>query len=143
VGDEVVEREAMVDMPRLSVATMVGAPELVLTAVEPRVVELPAGGRAKVTLRIQRANGFAGRVPVGVQNLPFGVHIPDIGLNGVLITEKQDEREFYLQADPHAPPGERELILTGRVEVNSSLPSEQASEPILLRIVPRQTAANE
>ena len=143
LGEEVVEREAMVDMPRLSVATAVGAPELVLTSVEPRVVELPAGGRAKVTLRIQRANGFAGRVPVGVQNLPFGVHIPDIGLNGVLITEKQDEREFYLQADPHAPPGERELILTGRVEVNSSLPSEQASEPILLRIVPRQTAANE
>jgi hypothetical protein len=143
VGDKVVEREGMMDAPpRLALATAVGAPELLLTSVEPRVVELPAGGRAKVTVRIRRANGFAGRVPVGVQNVPFGVHIPDIGLNGVLITEKQDEREFYLQADPHAPPGERELILTGRVEVNSSMPTEQASEPIVLKIVPRQTAAN-
>jgi hypothetical protein len=61
----------------------------------------------------------------------------------VLITEKQDEREFYLQADPHAPPGERQLILTGRVEVNSSMPTEQASEPIVLKIVPRQTAAHQ
>jgi hypothetical protein len=115
----------------------------VLTSVEPRVVELPAGGRAKVTVRIQRANGFAGRVPVGLQNLPFGVHVPDIGLNGVLITEKQEEREFYLQADPHAPPGEHQVLLTGRIEVNSSLPTEQAAEPIVLKIVPRQTAAAE
>jgi hypothetical protein len=143
IGDEVVEREAMMDMPRLSVVTAVGAPELVLTSVDPRVVELPAGGRAKVTVRIQRAFGFAGRVPIGLQNLPFGVHVPDIGLNGVLITEKQDEREFYLEADPHAPPGEHQVVLTGRVEVNSFLPAEQASEPILLKIVPRLTAANE
>jgi pre-peptidase len=143
IGDRLVEREAMMDAPAsLALATAVGAPDLVLASVEPRVLELPAGGRAKITVRIRRANGFAGRVPVGVQNLPFGVHIPDIGLNGVLITEKQEEREFYLEADPHAPVGERQLFLTGRVEVNSSLPSEQASETILLRIVPRQTAEN-
>lgn len=143
IGDRLVEREAMMDAPAsLAVATAVGAPDLVLTSVEPRVLELPAGGRAKVTVRIRRANGFAGRVPVGVQNLPFGVHIPDIGLNGVLITEKQEEREFYLEADPHAPPIEQQLFLTGRVEVNSSMPSEQASEPILLKIVPRQTVEN-
>jgi hypothetical protein len=140
VGGQLVEREAMMEMPRLSVATAVGAPELVLSSVEPRVVELPAGGRAKVTVRIQRANGFAGRVPVGLQNVPFGVHVPDIGLNGVLITEQQEEREFYLEADPHAPPGEHPLLLTGRVEVNSSLPSEQAAEPIVLKIVPRHAA---
>ena len=107
-GGALLEREGVPDTPaRLTVATAVGPPELVLTSVEPRVVELPAGGRAKVKVHVRRANGFAGRVPVGVQNLPFGVHIPDIGLNGVLITEKQEEREFYLQADPHAPPGER------------------------------------
>jgi hypothetical protein len=140
IGDRLVEHDAMMDAPAsLCVATAVGAPDLVLTSVEPRVLELPAGGRAKVTVRIRRANGFAGRVPVGVQNLPFGVHIPDIGLNGVLITEKQEEREFYLEADAHAPPIEQQLFLTGRVEVNSSMPSEQASETILLRIVPRQT----
>jgi hypothetical protein len=143
VDGRVVEREAMMDAPApLSVATAVAPPELRLAVVEPRVLELPAGGHAKLKVRIERANGFAGRVPVNIQNLPFGVHVPDIGLNGVLITEKQEEREFALAADPHAPPGERVIFLTGRVEVNSSLPTEHASEPIRLRIVPRQTAAN-
>jgi hypothetical protein len=144
IGEQTVEHEAMMDgPPELSVATAVGPPELHLAAVEPAVIELPAGGRAKVTLQIRRAGGFAGRVPVGVQNVPPGVHIPDIGLNGVLITEKQDAREFYLEADPHAPPIEQRLFLTGRVEVNSSLPSEQASETVLLKVVPRRTAAKE
>jgi hypothetical protein len=142
IGEQVVEHEATMDGPMgLSLATAVGDPELHLARVEPAVIELPAGGRAKVTVRIRRAGGFAGRVPVGVQNVPFGVHIPDIGLNGVLITEQQDAREFYLEADPHAPPIEQSLFLTGRVEVNSSLPSEQASETILLRVVPGVTAA--
>jgi hypothetical protein len=143
VAGKVVEREAMMDAPApLSVATAVVPPELVLVTVEPRVVELPAGGQAKVKVRIQRTNGFAGRVPITIQNLPFGVHVPDIGLNGVLITEEQEEREFSLAADPHAPPGERRIFLTGRVEVNSSLPTEAASEAITLKIVPRQAAAN-
>ena len=141
IGERLVEREAMLDGPaELSVATAVGPPELPLATVEPAVIELPAGGRAKVTVQIRRAGGVAGRVPVGVQNVPFGVHIPDIGLNGVLITEKQDAREFYLEADAHAPPGEQRLFLTGRVEVNSSLPSEQASETVL-KVLPRQKAA--
>jgi hypothetical protein len=143
IAGRAVEHEAMMDAPaRLSVASAVLPPELMLATVEPRVVELPAGGEAKVKVRIQRANGFAGRVPINIQNLPFGVHVPDIGLNGVLITEKQEEREFPLAADPHATPGERVIFLTGRVEVNSFLPTEQASEPITVRIVPRRTAAN-
>jgi hypothetical protein len=143
LGGKRVEREAMMDgAAELSVATAVGPPELYLATVEPKVIELPAGGRAKVTVHIRRDGGFAGRVPVGVQNLPFGVHIPDIGLNGVLITEKQDTREFYLEADAHAPAAEQTLFLTGRVEVNSFLPSEQASDTVVLKVVPRRAAAN-
>ena len=37
---------------------------------------------------------------------------------------------------------EQTLFLTGRVETNSSLPTDQASEPILLKIVPKRTAAS-
>jgi hypothetical protein len=142
IGERTVEHEAMMDAPAaLSIATVVAPPELVLASVEPRVIELPAGGRAKVNVRIRRANGFAGRVPVSVRNVPVGVHIPDIGLNGVLITEQQEARDFYLEADPHATASEQTVFLTGRVEVNSYLPTEQASEAIVLKVVPRQTAA--
>jgi len=113
-----------------------------MASVEPRQLEVEPGGRVKVTVRIRRANGFAGRVPVSVQNVPFGVHIPDVGLNGVLITEKEESRDFYLVADPEAAPLEQTLFLSGRVETNSSLPTDQASEPILLKIVPKRTAAS-
>lgn len=126
----------------LSLASVVSPPDLYMASVEPRQLEVEPGGRVKVSVRIRRANGFAGRVPVSVQNVPFGVHIPDVGLNGVLITEKEESRDFYLVADPEAAPLEQTLFLTGRVETNSSLPTDQASESILLKIVPKRTAAS-
>ena len=126
----------------LSLASVVSPPDLYMASVAPRQLEVEPGGRVKVSVRIRRANGFAGRVPVSVQNVPFGVHIPDVGLNGVLITEKEESRDFYLVADPEAAPLEQTLFLTGRVETNSSLPTDQASEPILLKIVPKRTAAS-
>lgn len=141
IGGRTVEHEGKPDAP-LSLASVVSPPDLYMASVEPRQLEVEPGGRVKVTVRIRRANGFAGRVPVSVQNVPFGVHIPDVGLNGVLITEKEQSRDFYLVADPEAAPLEQKLFLTGRVETNSSLPTDQASEPILLKIVPKRTAAN-
>jgi len=141
IGGRVVEHEGKPDAP-LSLASVVSPPDLYMASVEPRQLEVEPGGRVKVTVRIRRANGFAGRVPVSVQNVPFGVHIPDVGLNGVLITEKEESRAFYLVADPEAAPLEQKLFLTGRVETNSSLPTDQASEPILLKIVPKRTAAS-
>ena len=141
IGGRVVEHEGKPDAP-LSVVSVVSPPDLYMASVEPRQLEVEPGGRVKVTVRIRRANGFAGRVPVSVQNVPFGVHIPDVGLNGVLITEKEESRDFYLVADPEAAPLEQTLFLSGRVETNSSLPTDQASEPILLKIVPKRTAAS-
>jgi hypothetical protein len=141
IGGRMIEHEGNTDGP-LSLASVVSPPDLYMASVEPRQLEVEPGGRVKVTVRIRRANGFAGRVPVSVQNVPFGVHIPDVGLNGVLITEKEDSRDFYLVADPEAAPLEQKLFLTGRVETNSSLPTDQASEPLLLKIVPKRTAAS-
>jgi hypothetical protein len=140
IGGRVVEHEGKPDAP-LSVVSVASPPDLYMASVEPRQLEVEPGGRVKVTVRIRRANGFAGRVPVSVQNVPFGVHIPDVGLNGVLITEKDESRDFYLVADPEAALLEQNLFLTGRVETNSSLPTDQASEPILLKVVPKRTAA--
>jgi hypothetical protein len=140
IGGRLVEHDNADAM--LSLASVVSPPDLYMAAVEPRQLEVEPGGRVKVSVRIRRANGFAGRVPVSVQNVPFGVHIPDVGLNGVLITEKEESRDFYLIADPEAAPLEQTLFLTGRVETNSSLPTDQASESILLKIVPKRTAAS-
>jgi hypothetical protein len=54
------------------------------------------GEEVAAVLRIER-NGFAGRVQLDVENLPHGVIVSDIGLNGVLIVEGQSERRIFIK----------------------------------------------
>ncbi len=75
-------------------------------------------------------------MPLNVLNLPFRVTVPNTGLNGILITEQQDGRDFIIEADPAAAPLEQTLYVTARAEVNSGEPNERASTPIILRILP-------
>jgi hypothetical protein len=124
----------------VSVISLASSPDLYISSVTPEVVEVEPGGRAKVTVKIRRANGFAGRVPLSVQNLPFLLSVPDIGLNGILITEAEESRDFYIVAEPTAEPSEQTIFVTGRVETNSPLSSDHASVPIKLRVAPGKTA---
>lgn len=64
------------------------------------------GKEIAAILRIER-NGFDERVTFDVENLPFGVIVADIGLNGVLIPEKETERRIFLQCAPWVPPQTR------------------------------------
>jgi hypothetical protein len=133
-----VEREARAD-ERVSVIATGLPPDVRVVAVSPDVLELAPGGRAKVTATIARANGFAGRVPLSVNNLPFRITVPDIGLNGILITEEQTSRTFEIVADERAEPAEQTLYVTARVETNGGTASDHSSVPIRIRIVGRQT----
>jgi hypothetical protein len=133
-----VEREARAD-ERVSMIATGLPPDVRVTAVTPEVVELAPGGRARVTATIARANGFVGRVPLSVNNLPFRITVPDIGLNGILITEDQTSRSFDIVADERAEPAEQTLYVTARVETNGGTASDHSSLPITIRIVGRQT----
>ena len=133
-----VEREARAD-ERVSVIATGLPPDVRVVSVTPAVLELSPGGRARVTATIARANGFAGRVPLSVNNLPFRITVPDIGLNGILITEDQSSRSFEIVADERAEPAEQTLYVTARVETNGGTASDHSSVPITIRIVGRQT----
>jgi hypothetical protein len=124
----------------LNVISLASPPDLYISSVSPQQIEIEPGGRAKVNVRIRRANGFEGRVPVSVLNLPFLLSVPDIGLNGILIVEKEESRDFFIVAEPNALPSEQTIVVTARVETNSPLSSEHASLPIKLKVVSRQTA---
>ena len=50
---------------------------------------------------------YAGR------NASFGVYVDHIGLNGLLVRESENEREFSLTADPETVPGKRSFFLSG------------------------------
>ena len=101
---------------------------------------LEAGGTAEVTVSVKREKGFDGRVPINVLNLPPGVRVLDVGLNGVLITEEETSQKFVLEAKPWVKPMEQAIALTGEVETRSPIKSFYASAPILLKIVPKRTA---
>ena len=139
IGGRSVTHDARTDQ-EVSVLAVSAPPDVRVVSVEPAVIELAPGGSAKLRARIQRENGFAGRVPVSVLNLPYRVTVPDIGLNGILITETQDSREFEIVAGENAPAVEQTLFVTARVETNGVSSPEQASVPITIRVTPAATA---
>lgn len=109
-------------------------PDVVMTAAT-KVVELAPGETKEVMVKIARNNGFAGRVPVEVRDLPLRVRVTDSGLNGVLITEDESERSFKLWALPNAEPTEGYVYLSGRVETRSGQQNSYAApEPVLVRV---------
>ncbi len=82
----------------------------------PEVVIAP-GSMAQCELRIER-NGFEQRVQFDVNNLPHGVIVEDIGLNGVLIPEGQTERTIFLRAENWVPETDRLFHAVAKVEGN-------------------------
>jgi hypothetical protein len=104
-----------------------------LSAVPPGPDGVPAiaivpGQRAPVKLRIDRG-GFTDRVSFEIENLPHGVIVDDIGLNGVLLPEGQTERVLFLSCEPWVPATERRFHAVAKVD------GDQASRPLWLRVV--------
>ena len=75
---------------------------------------------------------FKERIELGGEdsgrNLPHGVYVDNIGLNGLLIVEGQTERDFFLTASKIAQPGTRLFHL------RTTADGSQASTPVLLRV---------
>jgi hypothetical protein len=114
----------------------------VLMQAETKEITLEPGGTAEVSVKIERQNGFGGRVPVEVRNLPPRVHVLDVGLNGVLLNEDQTQRSFTIEALPNAEPGEQLIYVSAKVETRSPLASSYAAaQPILLKVKPKMERA--
>jgi hypothetical protein len=78
---------------------------------------------------------FPGRIELGGddsgRNLPHGVYVDNIGLNGLLIVEGQTEREFFITASRRTAPGTRLFHL------RTTADGGQASRPARLTVLPR------
>lgn len=79
-------------------------------------VAIQPGREARMIARLDRRNGYTGRVPLDVQGLPHGVRVLNVGLNGILVTPTQKEREIVLFAEPWVKPMERPIAVTARHE---------------------------
>jgi WD40 repeat protein len=123
-GQEVV-REVTGGLP-----TAVEPGDLVTTAEQSEVTVRP-GQQVRLTVQVERRNGFAGRVPVEVRGLPHGVRVLDIGLNGILITEKESSRTIVLYAEPWVQPTTHPFVILARREGKNT---EHAARSVLLKV---------
>ncbi|MFO0820449.1 MAG: c-type cytochrome domain-containing protein [Pirellulales bacterium] len=91
------------------------------------LVTIVPGRRATCRLRIER-NGFTDRVQFEIENLPHGVIVDDIGLNGVLLPEGQSERILFLSSESWVPGTDRRFHAVAKVD------GDQVSRPLWLRV---------
>ena len=139
-GKQVVHAANPEDHTKL--VSVMSKPDILMHSVS-KVVEIEAGKTADVMVKVTRQNGFAGRVPVEVRDLPYRVRVTDSGLNGVLLNEDETERSFRLLALPNAKPVEGYIYISGKVETRSGQQnSYAATEPILIRVKPAAAAKN-
>jgi hypothetical protein len=124
----------------ISVVALAPKPDLIVTTDANRL-EVTPGKAVTLTVTVERQNGFTGRVPVSVMNLPHGVRVDDVGLNGVMITEQETSRVIHIVAEPWVQALTQLLLIVGRVEVNSPLRNESAALPVELVVKSIPTAA--
>jgi hypothetical protein len=125
--------------PQLQLASVIPPPDVVVTT-ESKEVSIEPGKEVTVTLHVERQNGFKGRVPCSVENLPPGVTVVNVGLNGVLVTEAQTSRTFTLKAEDWAKPIDQPIYVVGQVESNS--PTMHPSAPLVLKVAANKETAN-
>jgi WD40 repeat protein len=99
----------------------------VLVRMEPAEITLAPGTTVAAMLKIER-NGLDDIVTFGVQNLPHGVIVDNIGLNGVLMLKGQSERQIFLKAARWVPETSRTCFALAREG------GGQGSRPVMLHV---------
>ena len=131
IGSKMVEQQAgtagkltLIDRPKAIIeihpdktidAAITGPP-----ASEPWTVQIRRGETISLVVKIDRGPDFTTQVPLGKElagrNMPHGVYVDNIGLNGLLVRDGESERQFFVTADPIAELGKRDFFLTGEIE---------------------------
>jgi hypothetical protein len=120
-----VAREAAGGVPKVT------EPGDIVTTTEQSEVTVVPGGEVRVTAKVERRNGFAGRIPLEVRGLPHGVHVLDIGLNGILVLPQETTRTFVIYAEPWVEPTEHPFVVVAKQEGKNA---EFAAKSVLLRV---------
>ena len=109
---------------------VIGAPSKLQASLGAGAIKLTPGRDAALVASVVRKEGFAGRVPIDVRNLPFGVKVEDVGLNGILINEKETSRRIVLHCEPWVQPQQRAIYVFAGVEGGVGA----AAPPVMLTI---------
>ncbi|HJT35785.1 MAG TPA: hypothetical protein VJ783_27400, partial [Pirellulales bacterium] len=120
------EATVVKEVNSLGQAKLADKPNL-LVRLEPAELTISPGTTITARLKVER-NGFNDRVQFEVDNLPHGVIVDNIGLNGVLIPEGQTEREIFLTCAKWVPDIDRPFFALA----NNA--GGQASLPVVLHV---------
>ncbi|MGA2072253.1 MAG: hypothetical protein ABSH52_02010 [Terriglobia bacterium] len=115
----------------LQVASIIPPPDVEVRA-QPEQVAIAPDKEVSVSLHVERKNGFKGRVPCDVVNLPPGVRVVNLGLNGILVPENQSDATFKLRAADWAKPIVQPIYVLANVESNAT--TQHPSPPIMVRV---------
>jgi len=103
----------------------------IVTTTSSSVVKVRPGHEARLLVHVERRNGFKGRIPIEVTGLPHGIRVLDIGLNGILITERDTAREIVIYAEPWVKPMEHPIVVLAKREGKNT---EHGAGSVLLRV---------
>jgi hypothetical protein len=106
----------------------------ILVSLEPAELTIAPGTMISAKLKIER-RGVDDRVAFDVLNLPHGVIVDNIGLNGILIPEGQSEREIFLTCYENTPETDRPFFaVTKTARAGAQAVGAEASRPVLLHV---------
>jgi hypothetical protein len=106
----------------------------IVTHVGQAEVAIRPGQETHLDVSVERRNGFKGRIPVEVRGLPHGVRVLNVGLNGILITERETARRVVLYAEPWVKPAAHPVVVLATHEGKRT---EHAAPAVLLRVTGR------
>jgi hypothetical protein len=86
---------------------------------------------ARFIVTIERKEGFKNRIPIDIRGLPHGVTVQNIGLNKIMITEKETTREVVIRAEPWVVPATFPILVVAQREGKKA---EFAATPVMLTI---------
>jgi WD40 repeat protein len=119
-------KEVVKEVGSLGVIKRAEKPQL-LVRLEPAELTIRPGTTITAMLSIER-NGFNDEIRFDVNNLPHGVYVDNIGLNGVLILAGQTQRQVFITARPWVEETSRPFHVLAPVAGN------QVSSPIMLHV---------
>jgi hypothetical protein len=98
---------------------------------KPVDIFIAPGQTIAAVVKLER-NGFDGEVKFGTEfagrNLPHGIYVDNIGLNGMMLLKGETERTFFLTARKWVPEQSRPFHLRAEEEGN------QTSWPVILHV---------
>jgi mono/diheme cytochrome c family protein len=97
-------------------------------------IQIRRGETISLIVKADRKESFTKEIPLGKEqagrNMPHGVYVDNIGLNGLLVRQDESERQFFVTADAIAELGVRDFFLTGAIDGNIT------SKPVKLEVLP-------